>query len=51
MYAITRDLTAQIYKVAFDGHLLANECDQRCRECTQSLVGTGGDRDRFLKRL
>ena len=28
MYAITRDLTAQIYKVAFDGHSLANECDR-----------------------
>ena len=25
---ITRDLTAQIYKVAFDGHSLANECDR-----------------------
>lgn len=28
MYVITRDLTAQIYKVAFDGHSLANECDR-----------------------
>ena len=28
MYAITRDLTAQIYKIAFDGHSLANECDR-----------------------
>ena len=28
MYAITKDLTAQIYKVAFDGHSLANECDR-----------------------
>lgn len=25
---ITRDLTAQIYKTAFDGHSLANECDR-----------------------
>lgn len=25
---ITRDLTAQIYKVAFDGHSLANECER-----------------------
>lgn len=25
---ITRDLTAQIYKIAFDGHSLANECDK-----------------------
>ena len=28
MYKITKDLTAQIYKVAFDGHSLANECDR-----------------------
>lgn len=28
MYPITRDLTAQIYKIAFDGHSLANECDR-----------------------
>lgn len=28
MYVITKDLTAQIYKVAFDGHSLANECDR-----------------------
>jgi mannobiose 2-epimerase len=28
MSPITRDLTAQIYKVAFDGHSLANECDR-----------------------
>jgi mannobiose 2-epimerase len=26
MSTITKDLTAQIYKVAFDGHSLANEC-------------------------
>lgn len=26
MTPITRDLTAQIYKIAFDGHSLANEC-------------------------
>lgn len=25
---VTRDLTAQIYKVAFDGHSLANECEK-----------------------
>jgi len=25
---ITKDLTAQIYKIAFDGHSLANECDK-----------------------
>ena len=25
---ITRDLTAQIYRVAFDGHSLANECEK-----------------------
>ncbi len=25
---ITRDLTAQIYKIAFDGHSLANECEK-----------------------
>ena len=25
---ITRDLTAQIYKVAFNGHSLANECEK-----------------------
>ena len=25
---ITRDLTAQIYRIAFDGHSLANECDK-----------------------
>ncbi|MBO5303481.1 MAG: AGE family epimerase/isomerase [Lachnospiraceae bacterium] len=25
---ITKDLTAQIYQVAFDGHSLANECDR-----------------------
>lgn len=25
---ITKDLTAQIYKVAFDGHSLANECER-----------------------
>lgn len=25
---ITKDLTAQIYKTAFDGHSLANECDR-----------------------
>lgn len=25
---ITKDLTAQIYKVAFDGHSLANECEK-----------------------
>lgn len=28
MYPITQDLTAQIYKTAFDGHSLANECDR-----------------------
>lgn len=28
MYPITRALTAQIYRVAFDGHSLANECDR-----------------------
>lgn len=28
MTPITRDLTAQIYKVAFDGHSLANECEK-----------------------
>lgn len=28
MYPITRDLTAQIYKVAFDGHSLKNECEK-----------------------
>ena len=28
MGAITRDLTANVYKVAFDGHSLANECDR-----------------------
>ncbi len=28
MSAITRDLTSQIYKVAFDGHSLANECEK-----------------------
>lgn len=28
MYPITRDLTAQVYKTAFDGHSLANECDR-----------------------
>ena len=28
MGAITRDLTSQIYKVAFDGHSLANECEK-----------------------
>ena len=28
MYKITKDLTAEIYKVAFDGHSLANECDR-----------------------
>lgn len=26
MRSITKDLTAQIYKIAFDGHSLANEC-------------------------
>lgn len=25
---ITKDLTAQIYRIAFDGHSLANECDK-----------------------
>lgn len=25
---ITKDLTAQIYKIAYDGHSLANECDK-----------------------
>lgn len=28
MYPITKDLTAQVYKVAFDGHSLANECEK-----------------------
>lgn len=28
MGSITRDLTAQIYRVAFDGHSLANECER-----------------------
>ncbi len=28
MEPITRDLTAQIYRVAFDGHSLANECEK-----------------------
>ncbi len=28
MYPITRDLTAQIYKIAFDGHSLNNECEK-----------------------
>lgn len=28
IYPITKDLTAQIYKVAFDGHSLANECEK-----------------------
>lgn len=28
MTPITKDLTAQIYKVAFDGHSLANECEK-----------------------
>lgn len=28
MSPITKDLTAQIYKVAFDGHSLANECER-----------------------
>ncbi len=28
MTSITKDLTAQIYKVAFDGHSLANECEK-----------------------
>lgn len=28
MTPITRDLTAEIYKVAFDGHSLANECEK-----------------------
>lgn len=28
MSPITRDLTAQIYKIAFDGHSLANECEK-----------------------
>lgn len=28
MTPITKDLTNQIYKVAFDGHSLANECDR-----------------------
>lgn len=28
MSPITKDLTAQIYKVAFDGHSLANECEK-----------------------
>lgn len=27
MYPITQELTAQIYRVAFNGHSLANECD------------------------
>ncbi|MFT4144477.1 MAG: AGE family epimerase/isomerase [Mobilitalea sp.] len=28
IYSITKDLTAQIYKVAFDGHSLKNECEE-----------------------
>ncbi len=28
MSPITKDLTAQIYKIAFDGHSLANECER-----------------------
>lgn len=28
MYPITKDLTAKIYDIAFDGHSLANECDK-----------------------
>ena len=28
MTPITKDLTAQIYKIAFDGHSLANECEK-----------------------
>ncbi len=28
MLPITKDLTAQIYRTAFDGHSLANECDR-----------------------
>ena len=28
MTPITKDLTAEIYKVAFDGHSLANECEK-----------------------
>lgn len=28
MYPITRDLTSQIYQVAFNGHSLANECEK-----------------------
>ncbi len=28
MYPITKDLTQNVYKVAFDGHSLANECDK-----------------------
>lgn len=28
MIPITKDLTAQIYKIAFDGHSLANECEK-----------------------
>lgn len=28
LFPITRELTAQIYKIAFDGHSLANECEK-----------------------
>ncbi|MBR1861468.1 MAG: AGE family epimerase/isomerase [Lachnospiraceae bacterium] len=28
MYPITKDFTANVYKVAFDGHSLANECER-----------------------
>lgn len=28
MYPITKDLTAMIYKIAFDGHSLSNECEK-----------------------
>jgi len=28
MYPITKDLTSEIYKVAFDGHSLSNECEK-----------------------
>ncbi len=28
MFPITQELTAQIYKIAFDGHSLANECEK-----------------------
>lgn len=28
MYPMTQDLTRQIYKIAFDGHSLANECEK-----------------------